>query len=128
MKFKCKVTEEVIQKTAMCGVDESKMKATNCLFAYIYNQLIPNVFVAKQHTFFLANKGGFDVIATIRNDKKLIKAIRLFDFQISIENRRANFLNEEYELEIPDEVITYWHGDTVKAVQHLIDNPILQPA
>lgn len=127
MKFKCTVTEEVIQKTAMCGLGEGVDIARNCLFAYIYNCLVGNVIVRNNTTIFL-NKAEDIIIGDIDNGVVIKNAISLFDDEKSIEQRRKNFLGKEYELEIPDEVIEYWHGDSVKAAQHLIDNPILQPA
>lgn len=130
MKFKVKITQEVIDKTKMCGIDDSIDVTENCLFAYCFNQLVPRVRVCesfeKKCTMVAVfyGKSQMQEMAEVELDNEIFQAIRRFD---NFPTERQEFLNKEYELEIPENVIIFWHGDTVAAVQKLIDNPILQP-
>jgi hypothetical protein len=124
MKFKVKITQEVIDATCMCGKD-CRSVVENCLFAYCYNQLIPKVKVRSLTVDFFSKQDE----CMIWIDHCFKWEIALFDIYRSYEERRKNFLGKEYELEIPDQVIEYWRGDVVEAVQKLINegNKILMP-
>jgi len=127
MKFKCTITEEVLRATEKCGNDDGIAVSENCLFAYIYNQLVQNVSISNYAVNFLDRDNKRIAFKEVNLFHYLNDEISLFDQQPSIEQRRVNFLGKEYEIEIPDEVIEYWHPDPVVAVQNLINNSILQP-
>lgn len=119
MKFKIKITKEILAKSE-CN------NALKCAFATAFNELIPYVHVGLDVTLFL--KGKYEAhISCVDNTCNQINFIERFDSAITLEQKLA-IPEQEFEVEILDEVIEYWHGDVVSAAQKLIDNPIMQPA
>jgi hypothetical protein len=127
MKFKVKITQEVLDAVKMCGVEKKSQNyiENNCLFAYCYNQLIQNCKVCYDSILFYGKSR--QLLDTINNSNKISRAISYFDTRIK--TRATYFLNKEYELKIPDKVIEYWYKDVSKGVQKLINegNKILTP-
>lgn len=124
MKFKITITKEVIDKSLMCGVDANILVHTNCAFAVAYNQLIPNTEVTHSYAWFDDEDGNNIGESKLMGDQ--IEFIQTFDCFSDDPTQRYTLVGQTFDVEIPDEVIEYWHGDAVTAAQKLIDNPIMQ--
>lgn len=131
MEFIIIITKEVIDKSLRCGTSpEDVMVTKNCAFALAYRELIPHTFVGNSIVEFYKDEPS--IISSPFGSKILTKPqvdfIREFDFLRVKPLERYQFVGRTFEVEIPDEVIEYHYGDAVKAVQKLIDNPVLKPA
>jgi hypothetical protein len=111
-KIKIKVTKEVLEQSKKCpsiinGVtfvgDESTTLATNCAFAIAVRDLFPNAMVGYSSImpFEMADEGhlGKSIPLTI----EMRNFIKVFDS--TPQNDRVNIPEQEFELEIPDDVL-----------------------
>lgn len=132
MKFKITITKEVIDKSLMCGTqkEQSKRITTNCAFAVAYNELIPRTNVFHDSVCFDDINGiairKLDGVIFHRLSFEQKDFIYKFDLMDGEPHQRYTLVGQTFDVEIPDEVIEYWHGDAVTAAQKLIDNPIMQ--
>lgn len=134
MKFKSTITKEVIDATLMCGYDETISVGTNCAYAYIINQLIPNVDVGIKSIFF--KKKGEDTWTWYSPVSDEMQEIILHFDRVGSFAKSKNYkgcLRERYtlvgkecEFEIPDEVIEYWYDDVAKAAQKIANSNCLK--
>lgn len=123
MKFKITITKDVIDKSLMCGTFQFKESVSqNCALAICYNQLIPDVGVGYPNVYFSM---GLNVVKEYMPQDQL-NFIDAFDNMMCNHMQRYTLVGQTFDVEIPDEVIEYWHGDAVTAAQKLIDNPIMQ--
>lgn len=127
MEFTIEITKEVIDKSLMCGADNYDINISeNCAFAVAYNELIPNVSVGPFYVYF----GCKDLKNTIGYSKLTPEQksfITRFDLLGDTPKERYRLVGRKFEVEIPDEVIDYWHGDHVKVAQKLVNSNILKP-
>lgn len=108
MKFTMNITQEII--------DKGKCKdSLGCAFSLAYNELVPRVHVIgylEDGIIFYDHQ--YQRFCAIGCTPKQRDFIADFDANKSVSPTT-------FEVEIPDAVIEYWYGDSVKAVQHLID-------
>lgn len=123
MKFKLKITKDILAKA-------ERRSPSSCAFAAAYNELIPDVHVLGGSISFTKRVKAYvdnsdiwclSTIATVKTTLLQEAFIEDFDECIEIEGE------PEFDVEIPDEVIAFHYGDATKAVQKLIDNPVLKP-
>lgn len=135
MKFRITITKEVIEKSLMCGVTDKMPQGmgfsaletyvqSNCAFSKAYNQLV-QVRVSSAYVRFFDEEGIEIAREELTNDQKCF--VNVFDNMNEKPYERYSLIGQSFDVEIPDAVIEYWYGDAVKAVQKIIDNPILQP-
>jgi len=125
MKFKIKITKDVIDKSLLCGTDAKNVEiSTNCAFAVAFRELIP-VRVWLAETFFIDEDD--EIIARVPNSPEQIGFINNFDRLKNKPEERYKLVGQEFDVEIPDAIIEYWYGDAVTATQKIIDSEILKP-
>lgn len=125
MKFTVTITKEVIDHSLMCQTPGNEMNPPdNCALAYAINQIVP-VSVLQIEMVFWGNKKK--ILCTTRHTAVVHSFIHAFDRLRYDHMRRYELVGSNIEVDIPEEVIEYWHQDAVTAAQKLIDNPILQP-
>lgn len=124
MKFLITITKDVIDRSLMCGTDQSiNDRISGCAFAIAYGELVP-VHVLGLEIQFLNDRQRFlDSIKTSFDQREFICA---FDLMCHTPEERYSLVGRTFEVEIPDNVIEYHYGDSVKAAQKIINNPILQ--
>lgn len=125
MKFKLKITKDILRKSMMCGTNYPEDVSTNCAFALAFNELVPNTSVGLHHTLFCNENSKALSYTNLTTEQ--ISFIRQFDILATEPEKRLLLPEQEFDVKIPDEVINYYYGDSVKAIQHLIDNPVLTP-
>ena len=127
MKFKVTVTKDVIDRSLMCGVGGSGQIASNCAFAVLYTDLVPNVVVTGSEAAFYKNKryyiGGYVVfddqlqkVGLTEDQKDFIRKFDSRNSDIRPEGYgyymdRYELVGQEFDIEIPDAVIDYWYKD-----------------
>ena len=118
-KLKIKITDDILQRSMMCGLD-GRTVSNNCAFAVAVREIFPNANVGS--TLILPDghtKPGisFD-IPQIMTD-----FIKTFDSLRKTPWKRLELPKEEFELEIPQDIIDMINIDevkeTLKGVQHL---------
>lgn len=120
MKFKLKITKEILDRSRpYCP--------TMCALAEGYKELVPYVSVGMKNVLFFKDCDSSENVYSLRDLMAVVRVTREQSDFITDFDRDRITKEVELEVEIPDEVIEYWHGDTVEAVQLLIDNPVLKP-
>lgn len=114
----------------MCSVkEEDRDIGFNCAFGVAYNQLIPYSWTGQLDIWFYKSYNAFlsgDYFGKCEMTDEQSSFVTVFDKLRSTPEKRYSLVGQEFEIEIPDEVIEYWYGDSVKAAQKIIDNPILK--
>lgn len=125
MKFKLRITKDVLKKSSNCGrVGGVGSITRNCAFALAFNELVPNVAVTEYNVIFYKPESS-ETFAKVPTSTPIVNFIIKFD--TALVSERLEFPEQEFDVEIPDNVINFYYGDTVKAVQKLINNPVLIP-
>ncbi len=123
MQFKLKITKDILKRSAMCGGSDTSLISHNCAFALAFRELIPNTAVYSEATQF--NDVNFKSIKRVHNTPAQIFFIKQFDGASPPE--RKDMPEQEFDVEIPDEVIEHYYGDATAAAKRLINNPVLKP-
>lgn len=125
MKFKLRITKDILRKSMTCGTNYPEDVSTNCAFALAFNELVPNTSVGLYLTWFYNENS--EALSYTNLTTEQISFIRQFDRLVTEPEKRLLLPEQEFDVEIPDKVINHYYGDSVKAIQHLIDNPVLTP-
>lgn len=128
MKFKLVMTKDVIEKSLDCGKNGKQDLSNNCAFAVAFKELIPNVQVGLGRTAFFKDQYGARPISAVKQTDEQVDFIKVFDDlgKRGTYEARRGLIGEEFDVEIPDEVIEFYHGDAVKAAQKIANSPVLQ--
>ncbi len=118
VQFKIRVTKEIIEQSKQCGFnDEVEIIGKNCAIANALKDIFPDVMVTGHHIY----PFGIDEYEESDDPKIPIPEvaqnfIRVFDSLAAIPNVRTRLPEFEFEISIPDEVISMIDIDETKAI------------
>lgn len=125
MKLKLKITKEILEKSSLCGAaNGGGLLTENCAFAIAFRDIIPNTIVTKCVTYFQSKHNN--TIGAVVHSNKQERFIDLFDLSEPV--NRLLIPEQEFEVEIPDEVIEYYYQDYAVLAQKIADSKVFQPA
>jgi len=127
MKFKMKITKEILKESVRCISNDPACHhyTSNCAFAKAYNELVPNVSVgAFARTITFRDKKD-EFIDFVRGTIDQQKFVEIFD-SIKPRTDRVHLPEQEFDVEIPDKVIEYWYQDTAEAAAKIANSQVLQ--
>lgn len=126
MKFKIRITKEVIDKSLKCNTNNIDFPQ-NCAFAVAFNELIPGATVTQSYTnFYDVNNKRIGVWNYGQEREDIESFINTFDDMQKNPQERYSLVGQEFEIEIPQKVIDYWYSDIVEVIQKIINSEILQ--
>lgn len=121
MKLKLKITKEILIRSRLCT---SSDVVDNCAFALAFKEIVPFTQVGSGTTTFLDKTG--DTIG--RYNHKQDQSIFINNFDSNTSEGRMLMPEQEFEVEIPDNVIEYYYQDYAVLAQKIADSKIFQPA
>ncbi len=114
--FKIKVTKEILERSQECGAHNDVEKiGNNCAIALALKDLFPDVFVTAHHIypFGIYENNEYSGLR-IAMPKIALDFIKAFDSLRSIHKVRLHLPEFEFEILIPDEIISQINIDEVK--------------
>ncbi len=127
--FKIKVTKEILEMSKGCGTQNDVEKiGNNCAIAHALKSIFPDVFVTAHHIHpFGIGENSDQRSLVIALPKIALDFIRVFDSLRTIHTVRLLLPEFEFEISIPDEIISRINIDEVK--NFIVENSlILLPA
>jgi hypothetical protein len=121
--LKIKVTKEILRLSKACGTrNDIETIGTNCAIAVVLNDIFPNVFVTADAIY----PGGFHQSSNpnelkIALPKVAQDFIKVFDSLCAIPNVRLRLPEFDFEIMIPDEIISEINIDEVKKIACLVE-------
>jgi len=116
VQFKIKITKEILERSKECGAfnDVDKI-GNNCAIALAVKDLFPNVFVTVHHIYpFGVDESNEYNYLRIELPKIALDFIKLFDSLRSIPKARLSLPEFEFEILIPDEIISQINIDEIE--------------
>jgi hypothetical protein len=118
VQFKIKITKEILERSYGCGAyDDVEKIGNNCAIAIALKDLFPDVFVTAHHIYpfgIYENNEYSDL--RIAMPKIALDFIKVFDSLRSIPKVRLYLPEFEFEILIPDEIISQINIDEVKNI------------
>ncbi|MDE3183074.1 MAG: hypothetical protein KGM16_06605 [Bacteroidota bacterium] len=116
VQFKIKVTKEILERSQGCGAyDDVEKIGNNCAIAIALKDLFPDVLVTAHHIYpfgIYENNEYSDL--RIAMPKIALDFVKVFDSLRSIPKVRLHLPEFEFEISIPDEIISQINIDEVK--------------
>lgn len=118
VQFKIKVTKEILESSKECGAHNDVEKiGNNCAIAIAVKDIFPNVFVTAHHIYpFGIDESNEYIHLRIELPKIALDFIKLFDSLRSIHKARLSLPEFEFEISIPDEIISLINIDEVENI------------
>jgi hypothetical protein len=115
VQFKIKVTKDILELCKRCGTDENEIIGENCAIALALNGIFPEVVVTGDyiHPFGIDDNDQWDVLK-IALPKIAQDFIRIFDSLSAIPNQRLRLPEFQFEISIPDKIISQINIDEVR--------------
>ena len=125
VQFEIKITKEILQLSKECGTHgQTDTIGKNCAIAVSLKDIFPLVFVTGDYIYpFGIDKGNLDKLK-IEMPKVAKDFVRVFDSLSAIPKVRLCLPEFEFELSIPDEIISQINIDEIRTLALL---PCLQP-
>ncbi len=116
VQFKIKITKEILERSHECGAYNDVEKiGNNCAIALALKDIFPDVFVTAHHIYLFGiyeNNEYSNLRITM--PKIALDFIKVFDSLQSIHKVRLHLPEFEFEILIPDEIISQINIDEVK--------------
>ena len=121
--FEIKITKEILAGSKECGTHNDLEKiGNNCAIALAVKDIFPNVFVTTHHIYpFGIDDDRYNRLS-IPLPGVALNFIKIFDSLRSIHNARLCLPEFEFNIDIPDEIISLIDIDEVKNI--LAKNPV----
>ena len=120
VQFKIKVTKEILELSRNCGQHEFEIVGKNCAIAVALKDIFPEVFVSGYYIHpFGSDKENKLAELEIPLPKIAQDFVRLFDSLCSIPGVRLLLPEFEFEISIPDEIISRINIEEVRALDCL---------
>jgi len=118
VQFKIKVTKEILERSKGCGAHNDVDKiGNNCAIALAVKDFFPNVFVTAHHIYpFGADESNEYIHLRIELPKIALDFIKLFDSLRCIHKARLSLPEFEFEISIPDEIISHINIDEIENI------------
>lgn len=118
VQFKIKVTKEILERSHGCGAyDDVEKIGNNCAVAIALKDLFPDVFVTAHHIYPFGIYDNYEYSdLRIAMPKIALDFIKVFDSLRSIPKVRLYLPEFEFEILIPDEIISQINIDEVKNI------------
>ena len=118
VQFKINVTKEILESSKGCGAHNDVEKiGNNCAIALAVKDIFPNVFVTAHHIYpFGIDANNEYIHLRIALPKIALDFIKLFDWLRSIHKARLSLPEFEFEISIPDEIISLINIDEVENI------------
>ena len=116
VQFKIKVTKEILYRSKGCGANNDIEKiGNNCAIALALKDIFPEVFVTAHHIYpFGIDEKNHNNELHIAMPQIALDFIKVFDCLRSIPNVRLHLPEFEFEILIPDEIISHIDIDEVQ--------------
>ena len=116
VQFKIKITKAILQSSKECGTNSQiEMIGKNCAIAVSLMDIFPEVFVSGDYIYpFGFNENNHFEDLKIQLPKVASDFIRVFDSLCAIPNVRLILPEFEFELSIPDEIISRIDIDEIR--------------
>jgi hypothetical protein len=117
VSFKIKVTKEILELSKRCGEEEIEIIGENCAIALAVKGIFPDVVVTGNyiHPFGIDDCDRWDELK-IALPKIAQDFVRVFDSLSAIPNQRPGLPEFEFEISIPDEIISQINIDEVRTL------------
>lgn len=125
VEFKIKVTKEIIERSKECGTRKDVEKiGNNCAIALALKDIFPEVFVSAHYIYpFGIDENNEYSQLRIAMPKIALDFIKVFDCFRNIHSVRLFLPEFEFDISIPDEIISLINIDEVKNI--IEDKPFL---
>jgi len=125
MKLKIKVTKDILEKSKMCGVENSMEIPTNCAISLAIRDIFPLAYVQSYYMYFDINDVG-NAIGMHENSVSLpiwvTDYIQMFD--MTLPDDRPKLPEFEFEISVPDSIIERININEIKTL--LQNHPTLE--
>jgi hypothetical protein len=128
VSFKISITKEIIASSKDCGIndDETESVGKNCAIAVAVKDIFPDVFVTDHHIYPQGiRRMGCATDVKITLPKIAQDFVRIFDSLKGISKLRLLLPEFEFEILIPDEIISQIDIDDLKAIASNNPLPVL---
>lgn len=112
MKIEIKITKEVLRRSMWCGVDNSKPRSQSCAIAVAIRDIFPSACVGFPD---IALQGRYKP-RCVKLPNEALSFIRDFDMLVNVPEKRLNFPEFSFEIDVPDEVIERIGIEEAKAI------------
>jgi hypothetical protein len=115
VSFKIKVTKEILELSKGCGAEELEIIGENCAIALAVKEIFPDVVVTGDfiYPFGVDDNDQWDELKILL-PKMAQDFIKNFDSLYKIPNQRLRLPEFEFEISIPDEIISQINIDEVR--------------
>lgn len=118
IKMKIKVTKEILRKSMWCGTDAGpKDISHNCAVALAVRDIFPYATIGK-YGMFIGSSAGHDVDLP----KEAKDFITQFDILKNRPYKRLELPELEFEIEIPDKVLSKIGNGNIEEIKTIIQN------
>ena len=117
--FKIKVTKEILELSKRCGSEELEIIGENCAIALALKDIFPDLNVTGEfiYPFGIDYKERWSKLK-IALPKIAQDFIKVFDSLSAIPNQRLRLPEFEFEIAIPDEIISEINIDEITALNY----------
>jgi hypothetical protein len=113
--FKIKVTREILELSKECGTHNNmEIAGKNCAIALTLKDIFPDVFVSDHHIYPFGTDEQDPHDLKIAMPKIAVDFVKIFDALSAVHNLRTSLPEFEFEITIPDEVISEINIDEVR--------------